>query len=78
MNDLIEKMVLAVNEEAGYQYATADDITITRDSVDDFKRNHEFFELRKTSHGDIHVFIYKGSREISVLDGGEHRAVMID
>jgi len=78
MKDLIKKMVQAINESVGYEYASADDITTTRDSVDDFKRNHEFFELRKTSHGDIHVFIHKGSREINVLDSGEHRAVMID
>jgi hypothetical protein len=77
MEEQIEKMVSAINEEAGYEYATADDITTTRDSVDDFKKHQEFFALRKTSLGDLHVFL-KGSREIVVMDCGEHRLVMID
>jgi|TARA_R100000093_G_scaffold28792_1_gene15889 hypothetical protein len=76
---LVDQMVLAVNESAGYKYATADDITTTRDSVDGFKRNPhlDFLELRETDHGDLHVFV-KNSREVVVLDGGEHRAVMFD
>ena len=45
----------------------------------DFKRNPDlqFLELRETDHGDLHVFV-KDSREVVVLDGGEHRAVMFD
>ena len=77
MEEQIEKMVSATNEEAGYKYAGADDISTTRDSVDDFKKHQEFFELRKTSLGDLHVFL-KGSREVVVMDCGEHRLVMID
>lgn len=80
VSSVVEQMVLAVNESAGYKYATADDITITRDSVDDFKRNPDlqFLELRETNFGDLHVFV-KDSREVVVLDDGhEHRAVMFD
>jgi len=78
MKDQIEKMVSAINENVGYEYASADDITTTRDSVEDFKKNQEFFEVRKTSLGNLHVFITKGSGEVVVMDCGEHRLVMID
>ncbi len=38
---------------------------------------HNDFLKRETNHGDLHVFV-KDSREVVVLDGGEHRAVMFD
>ena len=78
MKDQIEKMVSAINENVGYEHASADDITTTRDSVEDFKKNQEFFEVRKTSLGDLHVFVTKASSEVVVMDCGEHRLVMID
>ena len=75
---LVDQIVLAINEYAGHQYATADDITITRDTLDDFRRIHEFLELWETDHGDLHIFIKDTGpyNKVFILDGGEHRAVM--
>ena len=75
-------LIDCINADAGYDYIkdrdeARDEIAVTNDTIEDFKKVQEHIETRATEYGALELFRIGESSTLYVLDGGVRRFCLL-